>query len=309
MRKLLYTNRQLLSEFISKYLKYQTNIKSISGNTYKSYAIDLRQFHGFLNEFDENHKKFSNYKDKNLAALHFALGNWSHLKATSRNRKHACVKSFLKWMHDEKHLKNPLDHHVICPKRPQKTPHFLSVDEVLSLLRYLKDQIKLQGSADDQFKRHRNYLLVLLLYSGALRVSEACQLKWKDFNKSQSQIKVLGKGDKERIISLPENVNNELSKLERLSDYIFSMNDKALNPRTAYEIVRSSGAACGLIRPLNPHALRHSLATHLLSGGMNLRTLQSLLGHKSLTATEKYTHLSVDKLGEVLKKSHPLGES
>ena len=297
-----------MSEFISKYLKYQTNIKSISSNTYKSYATDLKQFLSFLNEFNEDHKKFSGYKDKSLAALHFALGNWSHLKATSRNRKHACVKSFLKWMHEEKHLKDPIDHHVICPKRPQKTPHFLSVDEVMALLRYLKEQTKTQGTADQQFKRHRNYLLVLLLYSGALRVSEACELKWKNFFKSQSQIKVLGKGGKERIISLPENVNTELAQLEKLSDYIFSMNEKPLNPRTAYEIVRSSGAASGLIRPLNPHALRHSLATHLLTGGMNLRTLQTLLGHRSLTATEKYTHLSVDKLGEILKKSHPLGK-
>lgn len=297
-----------MSELIPKYLKYQTNIKSISSNTYKSYATDLKQFLGFLNNFNEDHKKFSNYKDKNLAALHFALGNWSHLKATTRNRKHACVKSFLKWMYEEKHLKAPIDHHVICPKRPQKTPHFLSVDEVMSLLRYLKEQTQATGTADEQFKRKRNHLLVLLLYSGALRVSEACELKWKNYFKSQSQIRVIGKGGNERIVSLPEKVNAEFSKIEKLSEYIFSINEKALNPRTAYEIVRTSGAACGLIRPLSPHALRHSLATHLLTGGMNLRTLQSLLGHKSLTATQKYTHLSVDKLGEVLKNSHPLSK-
>jgi len=291
---------------MSKYLKYQTNIKSISSNTYKSYAIDLKQFISSLSQFDQEDRNPSNYKDKNLAALHFALSSWSHHKAATRNRKHACVKSFLKWMHDQGHLPDPLDQHVICPKRPQKTPHFLSVDEVLSLLRYLKEQINKPGTPSEQFIQHRNYLLVLTLYSGALRVSEACELKWKNYSQSQAQIRVIGKGGKERIVSLPEKVNLELSVLERVSDYIFSHNQKALNPRSAYEIVRSSGAKCGLLKPLNPHALRHSLATHLLTGGMNLRTLQTLLGHKSLAATEKYTHLSVDKLGEVLRQAHPL---
>ncbi len=287
-------------------MKYQTNIKSISSNTYKSYATDLRQFLNSLNSFNESHKKITNYKDINLSALHFALSRWSKLKPSSRNRKHACIKSFLKWMYTEGHLNDPLDHHVICPKRPNKTPNFLSVDEVISLLRYLKSEIKNINTHKNQYQTQRDYLLILLLYSGALRVSEACHLKWKDFNSRQCQVLVLGKGNQERIVSLPNNVSFELNQLERLGPYIFSNTLKPLNPRTAYKIVRNSGAACGLTQPLNPHALRHSLATHLLSGGMNLRTLQTLLGHKSLTATEKYTHLSLDQLSEVMRKSHPL---
>jgi integrase/recombinase XerC/integrase/recombinase XerD len=197
---------------------------------------------------------------------------------------------------------------VICPKRPSKTPHFLSMDEVISLLRHLKEELNKAAKADDIYICRRNYNLVLLLYSGALRVSEACQLKWADYKPGRGQILLLGKGAKERIISLPNNVNSELTKVEKIGSFIFSPNDKPLNTRTAYQIVKDSGAACGLLKPLNPHALRHSLATHLLSGGMNLRTLQTLLGHQSLSATEKYTHLSIDALSETLKKAHPLSK-
>ena len=92
----------------------------------------------------------------------------------------------------------------------------------------------------------------------------------------------------------------------RTSKYVFGQ--KAIDTRTAYEIVRQSGARAGLLKPLHPHALRHSFATHLLSNGTDLRILQELLGHESLTATQKYLHLSLDKLARTMEANHPLGD-
>ncbi len=309
LQNLLYTQRHKLSDLACKFLKFNTNIKSTSSNTYKSYAIDLKQFITHLQQFKSNSN--IEYKDKDLRALHFSLKQWAHLQPSSRNRKYACIKAFLKWMHENSHLAKPLDHHVICPKVPKKTPHFLSLDEVISLLRHLKDQCNTNKEEKElsshQYICKRNYMIVLITYSCALRVSEVSRLKWKDYRPSRSQLLIHGKGGKERLIVAPQIVKKELEQFEKKGPYIFSEKDTALNTRTIYEVVRQSGLSCGLLKPLNPHALRHSLATHLLSGGMNLRTLQSFLGHESLVATEKYTHLDIDKLGATLKKSHPLG--
>ena len=102
-------------------------------------------------------------------------------------------------------------------------------------------------------------------------------------------------------------VLNAWKKKSFNNEYVFG--ETALNPRTAYEMIRQSGARAGLLQPLHPHALRHSFATHLLSSGANLRTLQELLGHESLTATEKYTHLGIDQLARTMERVHPLGNN
>ncbi len=280
---------------------------STSSNTYKSYATDLRQFFQSLEIFSQKKQK-SDFNNKELAALHFALNQWAHLKLSTRNRKHACVKSFLKWLYANKHINDPLDQHVICPKVPKKTPHFLSLDEVIALLAHLEKEVSLANDNEALLKSKRNHSLIMTIYAGALRVSEACQLKWKDLSSKAGHIKVIGKGDKERLVVLPQKVIRSINQLEHVSDYVFSLTHKQLNPRTAYEIIRTAGFKTGLNNPLNPHALRHSLATHLLSDGMNLRTLQKFLGHKSLTATEKYTHLGIDQLASTMNAAHPLAK-
>ncbi|MNT36365.1 Tyrosine recombinase XerD [compost metagenome] len=99
----------------------------------------------------------------------------------------------------------------------------------------------------------------------------------------------------------------QIWKKQNDDDGAFVFGNEALNPRTAYEIIRQSGLRAGLLQPLHPHALRHSFATHLLSSGANLRTLQELLGHESLQATEKYTHLGIDQLARTMENIHPLG--
>jgi integrase/recombinase XerC/integrase/recombinase XerD len=98
----------------------------------------------------------------------------------------------------------------------------------------------------------------------------------------------------------------KLKAFPRQGQYVFG--EKPMDTRTGYEIIRQCGARAGLLKPLNPHALRHSFATHMLSSGTNLRVLQELLGHESLTATQKYLHLSMDSLARTMEKNHPLGK-
>lgn len=286
-----------LTENIDKYLKYMTFVKSASPLTIKHYTLDLKQ--AFNYDKSSSLKKQMSEAEL-LATARGAFNQWAHLSLASRNRKAATLKSFFSWAFDEGLTEKDLSLQITCPKVPKKLPHFLSVDEALAVLK--------------SFDSHKDLplkekVLFLLLYGGGLRVSEACNLKWADIQAAQKVLRVKGKGSKERVVALPTLTLEVLLRWKKESsfnEYVFG--EKALNPRTAYEMVRQSGLRAGLVKPLHPHALRHSFATHLLSSGSNLRTLQELLGHESLQATEKYTHLGVDQLARTMEKLHPLGK-
>lgn len=282
--------------------------RAASEHTSKSYATDLGQFLGpigvqkilyssvtpsgsFQIEWKESDVKSGDLRGTLVNLIRESQVLWASLSAASRNRKVACVRGFLKWLMAEGEIDEDLSLKMFAPKVPQKLPHFLSVDEALSVLRLAQGQ--------------RERALVVLLYGGGLRVSEACNLRWKDMMASQRSIRVKGKGGRDRLIALPELAWKELTKLDRSGEFVFG-GDHALSPRTAYEWVRVAGQQSGLLKPLHPHALRHSYATHLLTSGADLRVLQELLGHRSLAATQKYTHLSLDHLARAMENHHPL---
>ncbi|XGC80149.1 tyrosine-type recombinase/integrase [Bdellovibrio bacteriovorus] len=284
-----------LSENIDKYLNFMTFIKSASPLTIKHYKLDLSQ--AFKDENNSQFKTSLNEVEV-LAIARAAFNRWAHLSLASRNRKAATLKSFFSWAFDEGLTEKDLSLQITCPKVPKKLPHFLSVDEVLSVLKSF-----------DEKTPPREKILFLLLYGGGLRISEACSLQWKDVLLEQKVLRVKGKGSQERLIALPDMTVKALKTWKKeasFNDFVFG--EAALNTRTAYEMVRQSGLRAGLLKPLHPHALRHSFATHLLSSGANLRTLQELLGHKSLQATEKYTHLGIDQLARTMEGLHPLGK-
>lgn len=293
---------------ISNYLKYQENIESSALLTLKAYALDLKQ--AFLyendNEFTET-RQISCYSELwNLARP--ALLRWGSLSLASRNRKIATLKSFFNWVYKERLSDKNFASQLVCPKVPKKIPNFLSVDEVISILDFFKKQIAANVAVGVVKKSVlRDKTLFLLLYGGGLRVSEACSLKWKQIQFDEKRILIKGKGNKERFCILPDYSLETLKQYHDLNaeaEYVFG--DTGLNTRSGYEMIRTLGKKVGLMNPLHPHALRHSFATHLLASGANLRTLQALLGHDSLQATEKYTHLSVDHLARLMDKTHPL---
>lgn len=290
-----------LGEVIHKYLKSLENIKSVSHLTLKAYRTDLEQI--FVDKLNNSYKYEEIYNE-----VRSRLGMWGHLSLASRNRKIATLKSFFSWLFEQKLTETDYSHRLVCPKVPKKIPHFISVDEVVATLNYLHTAL---SEAREDLRRQRllqQKTLFLLLYGGGLRISEACQLSWKDFSAREQRLLVKGKGGKERYAILPSFCIEHLLEIKKSSvksaDPIVGKN--TLNPRAAYQLIRDLGAAAGLMNPLHPHALRHSYATHLLASGTNLRTLQKLLGHESLQATEKYTHLSVDHLARVIDQTHPL---
>lgn len=285
-----------LPDSVSKYLKYMDFVKSSSPLTIKAYKKDLEQAFG---SGDKETSGRSQSEADLLGLAREALNRWAELSLSSRNRKTATLKSFFGWAYQEQLTERDLSTLIVCPKVPKKLPHFLSVDESLAVLHsYQKDE--------DSHQKLRDKAMFLVLYGGGLRVSEACGLKWSDVHFSTRSLRLKGKGGKERLVILPSLAIEVLQKLRKESEDDFVFSAQALSPRVAYEWVRQRGAKAQLMKPLHPHALRHSFATHLLSSGANLRTLQELLGHESLQATEKYTHLGVDHLARTLEKHHPL---
>ena len=293
-----------LVELIANYLKYMKNIESCSALTIKAYRNDLKQAYQNINS-EISADLISTESLWNRTRL--GLNQWSKLSLSTRNRKIATLKSFFNWLYQEKWIETNYAHLLICPKVPKKIPHFISVDEVMSVIHFYNSRTK-------DLKETRELCLFILLYSGGLRISEACQLKWSAVSLNDRKLIIRGKGNKERLLILPEFCIDHLKYLKQFtfkinavhSDYIFS--DQALNPRTGFEMIRTCGKKSGLISAINPHALRHSYATHLLASGANLRILQKLLGHDSLQATEKYTHLNIDSLARTMEKNHPLGK-
>ena len=295
--------KKKLQDLCQLFLHFITHTKKLSRHSLKAYKTDLQDFFDFKDlplKQKQAKTTFQNKKalEKQIKFLiekntnrQFKLAN------SSRCRKLSAVRSFIKWLAEKNYIEEDFRFLFKPPKIPYRVPSFLSVDEIFSILETLKKQ-KI---------KQRDKALFFLLYGGGLRVSEACHLKNKDINWLNGTIQIVGKGNKQRLVSLPKQAFKQLESLKSNQIYLFG--NRPLSERKAYDIIRFIGQKAGLLKPLHPHALRHSFATHMLLGGSNLRILQKLLGHNSLTATQKYTHLDLAHLSKTLESFHPLNEN
>lgn len=302
-------------EYIRNYLYSMVFIESCSPHTERAYKNDLAQaFQLKINEAEPSAirpKAPISTSDVTLllAQIRDSQRRWGALSPATRNRKTATLKSFLGWLHREGFIERDLAAILNSPKVPQRLPKHLSVDEAIALIRTLESEVKSAvdgGGTGHQLTAARTHLaLITLLYGGGLRVSEACELETARVDWARGTCRVIGKGSKERVIALPELALKALKSLVTDTPGKFVFGDEPLSTRVAYNMVRSAGVRAGLLKPLHPHALRHSYATHLLRSGANLRVLQALLGHATLQATSRYTHVGLDDLARTLEAHHP----
>ena len=284
---------KVVSTHTEAFLKELKEKQKVSPHTLKAYRNDLKQFwrtHQNLKE-NEFHK-----------VLQEASLRWKSMSLSSRNRKYACMKHFFRYLYENKVIQKNWSEFIKCPPLKTKIPHFLSLDEALMLVKHLKKQAAIHPQ-----KYQQDYVLILLLYGGGLRVSEACHVKWQNVDFQKKQILISGKGGMERWAPMPSEVFKSIKKLSS-QDELFLWGQKPFGVRKAYSRVKHWGEQSGLRQKLHPHALRHSFATHLLSSGGNLRNIQVLLGHKNLITTQRYTHVDQNELYHKMEKSHPLGK-
>ncbi len=288
---------------IQAFLNYLRFEKRYSPHTLISYENDLQQFFTFLiSQFE------APAIDKITAPL---VRSWlaelkgDDLTGKSINRKISSLKSFFKFMIKQGIIKQTPMATIVSPKISKRLPAFVADKDIETLFKYV--------TFEDNWKGRTERLVLQLLYNTGMRLSELVNLREDQIDSSYSQVKVLGKGNKERIIPLAKDLLGELQKyiaekpvrLPAVENVFVNEKGKPLYARYIYNLVTKNLAAVTTIDKKGPHVLRHTFATHLSNNGADLNAIKELLGHASLAATQVYTHNTIEKLKDVYKKAHP----
>jgi len=298
---------RVFEEFVS-YLRAE---KGASPHTLRAYLGDLKRFFAHLSgggEFSaKNFSKISRTDVRSyLAARHGEVS-----KATA-GRELATLRTFFAWGVRRGYCKASPADQVASPRRGSHLPEFLTPEQSEALL----DQAPVRGKETDEV---RDQAILELFYATGLRLSELAGLDLGDVDLSSRLVRVRrGKGGKDRVVPFAEitssrlrnylGVRGEIAARGRLLDgsaFFVSRLGRRLSTRQIARIVSSRARAAGLPAGMSPHALRHSFATHLLAGGADLRAIQELLGHSSLSTTQRYTHVDLERLVQVYDKAHP----
>ena len=290
------------------FIRWLETEKGYSSNT-------IRAYHSDINEFVISLKRDCPPSEIISTDIHnFIVGLWGRNTAASVGRKLSALRTFCRFLKREQVMvADPLTG-ISGPKVGRMIPVFLTVDEVFSLL-------EAPGTEDESHLRDR--AILELLYSTGIRVAELVSRNLVDLDFEGEMLRVRGKGNKERLVPvglpakeavlawLPQRQQWLVSRQKRgkvaAEDALFLNNRGGrLTTRSVERIVKTYGGKAGITQIVTPHALRHSFATHLLEMGADLRSVQELLGHASLSTTQRYTHLTLDHLSEVYDKAHPL---
>ena len=286
-----------MNDYIDKFIRYLEIEKAVSSHTLRAYRKDLEIFFDYAKTEPE---KIDMIDVRGFVAEQIKGG----MNKTTVGRRLSCIRSFFKFLHREGYIKSNPAKLVSNPKVSKLLPRFLSVDEVFSLVE------KPEGIG---FIPVRNKAILELLYSSGLRVSELSGLNIEDLNIKESLIKIRGKGKKERIVPVGSKAIDALKSymIERM---LLKSKDKALflnrmgtrlTDRGVRRIVAKYARDLAMYGQISPHTLRHTFASHLIQGGADLRVIQELLGHSSLSTTQKYTHLDITHLMDIYDKAHP----
>jgi integrase/recombinase XerC len=300
-----------LEDLIQHYADHLRHERNVSPHTLRNYLSDLAQFQQFLIErglaLGAGCKVDARKVDLHVVRA-FLAALTQDRKKSSIGRKLAALKGFFRYLlTTHKIVKNPLLT-MHSPKQEKPLPAFLSVDDVFQLLGAI--QVKTPLDARDR-------AALEVFYSSGLRVSELVGLDWADIDFQLGILRVVGKGSKERIVPVGE------IALQALRDYAVAQQKKwqvackgetpvflnnrgrRITTRSMARVVEKHLKQAGLAVKMGPHGLRHSFATHLLNSGADLRSIQELLGHASLSTTQRYTHVNLDQLTAVYDKAHP----
>ena len=288
------------------YLKYE---KRFSKHTLVAYKKDLEQFTNFL---------LSTYEQDNISiATHHQIRSWlihlmdAELNTSSINRKLSSLKAFFRFLQKRGTIeRNPMDK-VVAPKNAKRLPNYMPIQEIERLFELL--------DFDTSYVGQRDRLILEILYSTGVRRSELMALTLEDINFQRKEIKILGKGQKERLIPFGTVLQQSLADFIALrkiefpnsatTHLLLTEKGKPLYPKLVYNVVHKYLSLVSTADRRSPHTLRHSFATHLSENGAELNAIKSLLGHANLAATQIYTTNTIQRLREVYKQAHPKAES
>lgn len=289
---------------LNEFFDFITYEKRVSNHTLIAYRNDLENFQGFISAEYESKLEEVNYQ---------MIRTWlvqlmdQGITPKSINRKISSLKSFYKFLLKKEVITQNPTARIVAPKIPKRLPAFIEENKIEKLF----DSIEF----GNDFSGKRDRLILELFYGCGIRLSELIGLKKSDI--TSNTIKVLGKGNKERIIPISESINSQikfyLKEKNNLPDsnvnqdvLLVLNNGKKMYPKFVYNKVKSYLGKVTSMDKKSPHILRHTFATHLLNNGAEINAIKELLGHSSLAATQIYTHNSIEKLKNIYTKSHPL---
>lgn len=296
-----------VSSLQTKFELYLLTERRVSKNTLQAYQTDLHQFFEFLK------KRHYDLSDITMQCFKDFLAHLYDLRLNSRSvaRKISALKTFFNYAYVHFDVKDYAKD-LCIPKVIKKLPEYLSKDEINAIFKIVDADVSSLGI--------RNKTIVYLLYISGMRVSELVSLRLTDINFQTGFITITGKGDKQRLIPIATvmyillqdyiaSIEYDLKQSNAKSNYLFpviyAQKIKPLSRQSCWIILRNICLQAGIIRPVSPHQLRHSFATHLMEKGIDLRSLQLLLGHESINTVQVYTHVERSQLRKVYDRKHP----
>lgn len=313
-----YNEKDNLKVYIDKFLYYEEVVIGKSYNTIKSYKKDIMQFIDYLNEYEEI-KDFEEVETMTFRSFIAYLNSGDKensknniqksVSKRSINRKISALRTFFKYLQEKKIVKTNKVAYITMPKFEKELPNVLNKEDI-NKLRDAVNTEKITGI--------RDRLIIELLYSSGIRASELIDLNEYMVNIEEREIRVIGKGNKERITFFSENTKKWLEKYieekkRKYSNYtkdtIFTNSrGEKLTTRSLRRLIADYAKKAGLQKEVTPHVFRHTFATELLNNGVDIRYLQELLGHSSISTTQVYTHVSKAFLKDVYMNTHPLAK-
>ena len=298
---LIIFNDNELNNVLTEYFDYLKS-KSLSENTIKNYFRDLIDYFNYLNQ--NNLSAFKSIKPEHIRKMLSFLIDKGFSKL-SISRKISAIKSYITFLEKFNYSSDNYSELITIPKKTRILPKVMTEKEINQLIKHVEINTK---------KNLRDDALIELLYSTGLRVSEVANLKIGDINFEKSEIKILGKGNKQRVVIFNNRSKEKIIKYLKNDKRLISLNTGALfqnkfkqslSPRSIQRLLKKYLNFSGINSKYSTHTLRHTFATHLLEGGADIKVIQQLLGHSSPETTKIYTHLSSPALKNVYNNSHP----
>ena len=283
-----------------KFINYLLSEKRFSVHTITSYSNDINQFFLFLSK---EYKITSELSEVNFQIVRSWIASLLEKGVAPRsvNRKISTLKTFFKFLIREGVIQESPMLKVVAPKSKKRLPLFVEEDQIESLLNGVE--------FDDGFIGERDKLIIELFYVTGIRLSELINIKISDINFDNNLVKVLGKRNKERLIPLSTRIVKELQffiEKYKIDNYLFTnLGGTKVYTKLVYRVVNKYIGKISSINKKSPHILRHTFATHMLNNGADINAIKELLGHANLSATQVYTHNTIEKLKSVYKQAHP----
>ncbi len=288
---------------INDFINYMLKVRNYSENTIINYKIDLYEFFEYLTNNNINLLNIK-YEDIN-PFLAFLYDN--KYSKSSVSRKISAIRSFYKYLYNNELIDKNYFIFISLPKKEKRLPRFVNYED-LDLILNTPDLNTDIGV--------RDRLILELLYATGVRVSELCNIKIQDIDRTNKKIKIIGKGDKERIVlygeycedilgKYLEKSRNNLLKEKKTNYLLLSNSGSKINVASVQKVLSSILKKASIQKDITPHVLRHTFATHLLNEGCDILTVKELLGHSSIDTTQIYTHVSNEKLRKVYLETHP----